>query len=85
MLFELGQIVTTPGARALLGANFSVLLDRYTHGDWGVLDPEDAAMNDAALTTGDRILGSYTHGGQKVWIITEWDRSITTILLPSEY
>ena len=48
--------------------------------------PEDWAANDRALTDGDRLLSSYlTDGGTKVWIITEWDRSITTVLLPEEY
>jgi hypothetical protein len=56
--------------------------------DWGlgVVGPEDWAANDRALADGDRLLSSYlTDGGTKVWIITEWDRSVTTVLLPEEY
>ncbi|WP_404851334.1 plasmid related protein [Cupriavidus sp. D384] len=55
-------------------------------GDWGELDDEDRAQNETSLITGKRLLSSYTlDTGTKVWVITEADRSVTTILLPDEY
>lgn len=84
----LGSIVATPASLALLasaGVLPSVLLDRHQHGDWGDLCPEDAKLNDEALACGDRLLSSYMVAGQKVWVITEADRSATTLLLPEEY
>lgn len=88
-LFPLGQIVSTPGALNLLkrhGMSPMLLLFRHVRGDWGSLDPEDAAANHAAVSGGDRILSSYPiDGDDRVWIITEWDRSVTTLLLPCEY
>lgn len=63
-------------------------MSRYIVGDWGEIDPDDSAMNDEALKTGDRILAAYTHPEYpdfKIWIITEWDRSATTVLFPREY
>ena len=87
--FTPGQIVSTPGALKAMtecGCEPHTLIDRHLSGDWGDLDPEDAAMNDLALTAGeeDRILSSYLIAPEvKVWVITEWDRSVTTLLLPS--
>lgn len=89
--FSLGQIVATPGALDALSQSAytaQALLDQHQAGDWGDLGPDDAAMNDLALTAGEegRILSSYLIAPEvKVWIITEWDRSATTLLLPSEY
>ena len=86
--FPLGRTVATPGALELL-ESLSIapvdLLKRHQQGDWGQLCDEDKEANDQALIDGDRILSAYEIGGEKVWIITEWDRSATTILLPSEY
>ncbi len=88
-LFPIGQIVITPGADRLLariGVAPSTLLIRHQSGDWGDLDRFDKAVNDYAVRDGQRILSNYTvKGTEKVWIITEWDRSVTTILLPDEY
>lgn len=85
----LGQLVATPGAvAALAAADVSIfkLLNRHARGDWGDVSPEDHALNDLAAIAGQRVLSSYLLGnGQKVWIITEWDRSATTVLLPGEY
>jgi len=85
--FDLGQLVATPGVlevlthHELLGA-----LLRHSRGDWGDLDAEDKQANDDALKQGSRLLSAYhTASGTKFWIITEWDRSVTTVLLPSEY
>ena len=88
-LFSLGQIVGTPGAlRALAEAQQEPLdfLARHVTGDWGELDDEDKAQNDLSVKNGLRILSAYTlQTGERIWLITESDRSATTILLPSEY
>ena len=88
-LFALGQVVATPGALDLLdrtGSNATELLQRHQAGDWGSVPPEDAALNDYSLTHEGRLLSSYPlNGSERLWIITEWDRSVTTLLLPSEY
>ena len=88
-LFELGQVVATPGALdalATAGVMHTALIARHISGDWGDLCAEDKESNQDALTTGARILSAYTLATkQRVWVITEWDRSATTLLLPSEY
>jgi hypothetical protein len=88
-LFPLGQIVATPGALAALErANQSpaAFLSRHVTGDWGELDPADIAENEFSIAHGFRLLSSYETGaGEKLWIITEADRSATTMLLPEEY
>jgi hypothetical protein len=85
----LGQIVSTPGALDALakaGQNGAALIERHRHGDWGEVDEGDRALNDRALIDGDRVLSAYRlNDGTKVWIITESDRSVTTLLLPDEY
>lgn len=61
---------------------------RHLRGDWGNLCPEDCVMNDNAVHSGERILSSYSYPENSeldIWIITEYDRSATTILFPSEY
>jgi hypothetical protein len=89
--FPLGQVVTTPGVLELIekqGAALGILvplLSRHQLGDWGDLDDEDKAENDLSVEKGFRILSAYHIHGEKVWIITEADRSVTTVLLPSEY
>ena len=87
-LFPLGRLVATPGALALLtnaGENPAMLLGRHQTGDWGEVPPEDARENDLSIREGFRIISSYAAGEKRVWIITEWDRSSTCILLPEEY
>ena len=88
-LFELGQVVATHGATEAMQGELltaALLLDRHSSGDWGNVCEEDAQLNDEAVKIGNRIMSVYTlDGGTKVWIITEWDRSATTILLPEEY
>ena len=88
-LFRLGQIVGTPGALdALSEAEHEPidLLLRHVTGDWGDLDDEDKKENELSVREGFRILSAYhIETGVKVWVITEWDRSATTILLPEEY
>ena len=89
ILFPLGRVLATPGAlHALQTANAEPLhyLARHAAGDWGDLDAEDRAANERALCTGERILSAYQLAdGQRLWVITEADRSATTILLPGEY
>jgi hypothetical protein len=89
-LFELGHIVATPGALDTLdhlGINATTLLVRHERGDWGAVSPEDAAANSRAVRDGDRLLSAYDlgKGKERLWIITEADRTATTILLPEEY
>ena len=88
-LFQLGEVVATPGAvEAMQQHNIApqTLLQRHVTGDWGDVCEEDAQSNTDAVQYGDRILSSYVIGtSTKVWVITEWDRSVTTLLLPSEY
>lgn len=87
-LFELGRLLMTPGASETMkavGVDPSVLLRRHVTGDDGDLDADDKAMNKSAIQHGDRVFSSYKTAEGKVWVITEADRSATTILLPSEY
>ncbi|HSY26381.1 MAG TPA: hypothetical protein VK832_02675 [Burkholderiaceae bacterium] len=88
-LFSLGTVVATPGALDVLTENnvlAHALLQRHVTGDWGELDEHDRHQNQFALRSGLRILSSYVIGESiKIWIITEADRSSTTILLPEEY
>lgn len=88
-LFPLGTIAATPGAMALLQSDIelaAMLITRHQHGDWGDVDSEDWGTNNRALKMGSRILSAYTLlGAGSLWIITERDRSTTTLLLPSEY
>ena len=88
-LFRLGQIVGTPGALDAMEKaeqNPVELLVRHVTGDWGYLDDEDKKENELSVREGFRILSAYKlETDVKVWIITEWDRSVTTILLPEEY
>jgi len=87
--FLLGQIVATPGALAAFEDardNPMPYLYRHVSGDWGEVSPVDAAENELSLREGFRTISAYTiNEGVKIWIITEADRSSTTILLPEEY
>jgi hypothetical protein len=88
-LFDLGQLVATPGALAALektGQTPMEFLSRHWRGDWGDLPEEDKAENQLSLEKGFRLLSSYrTNANDKIWVITEADRSHTTLLLPDEY
>ena len=104
--FDPGQIVATRGVLETMQRYevFALYVEncllRHLSGDWGDLDPKDAALNDKALESGEeRIFSVYKYDKSifspftyasipddgKIWIITEWDRSVTTILFPSEY
>lgn len=85
--FPLGRMVITRGALDTLdGEEVRAGMARHARGDWGDLCPEDKQANDDALSVGARLLSAYHTGdGRKFWIITEADRSVTTVLLPEEY
>jgi hypothetical protein len=85
---HLGRVMATPGALNLLseiGEDPFSYIARHAAGDWGVLCAFDRRQNEIALREGYRVLSSYPVGREHVWIITEADRSVTTILLPEEY
>ncbi len=85
---SLGRIVATTGALKVLvetGEDPLSLLSRHCSGDWGEIDKHDRRENERSLKNGWRVLSAYLIGERKVWIITEADRSVTTILLPEEY
>lgn len=86
--FHMGLIVITPGAAELLegsGSDPSDFLSRHSRGDWGDIPEDDIPRNNQALIDETRIISAYKVGDEKIWIITEADRSSTTILLPEEY
>jgi hypothetical protein len=87
--FTLGQLVATPGALEALqeaGQSPADFLRRHVRGDWGEVSQDDKQANDDALVNGDRVLSAYrTLRNVRVWIITEADRSSTTVLLPEDY
>ena len=90
-LFSLGLVATTTGVIRLLvehGENTNALqpyLHRHQSGDWGDLDEEDKAENNLSVEKKFRILSAYHLFGEKIFVISEADRSSTTVLLPSEY
>ena len=85
--FPLGRVVITPNALEQLSpADVQLGLQRHHAGDWGDLGEEDWMENDKALRTGLRLLSSYrSGGGVTFWVITESDRSATTLLMPEDY
>jgi len=93
--FSLGKIVITPGALSALeksNQDPKVFLERHQNGDWGDMCDEDKKSNDEAVANEgkpelqQRVFSAYeTSKGEKCWVITEFDRSSTTLLLPEEY
>ena len=87
--FPLGQTVATPGALQALsqaGQEPSAFISRHVSGDWGEISDGDRQLNDEGVNGGDRLMSVYTLStGVKIWVITESDRSVTTLLLPDEY
>jgi len=87
--FSLGQVVATPGALEALaasGATAGQFLSRHVCGDWGEVGAEDWQSNEDALIHGERLLSAYSlANAERLWIITEADRSVTTLLLSQEY
>lgn len=88
-LFSLGRITSTPAAIAALersGQHPMMFALRHQRGDWGAICEEDKRLNAASVSNGTRILSAYdTALGERLWVITEADRSSTTVLLPEEY
>lgn len=86
-LFPLGQMVMTPGVRdSIPPSEMLQALRRHARGEWGDLCDEDRESNDLALKNGARLVSIYhSKAGTKFYIITEHDRSLTTVLLPEEY
>lgn len=88
---ELGTIVATRGVAEILTASqangeaVGRCIDRHRQGDWGVVDAEDAQRNNDAVENGGRLLSAYDIDDTRIWIITEADRSVTTLMLPEEY
>ena len=92
--FDLGQIVATPGFLNKVGETteseknrvIAGILDKHPRGDWGDICDEDKKENDKSLKNGFRLMSVYKFADDtKFWVITEWDRSVTTLLLPEEY
>jgi len=86
--FPIGQVFFTRGVLDELADSGAVFagLARHASGDWGEVNADDKALNDAALLDGTRLLSAYTaENGTRFWVITEADRSSTTVLLPEEY
>ena len=90
--FPMGQIVLTRGVYEWMTVNgefyhfVHMCLSRHSRGDWGNICPEDRQQNELALEDGSRLLSAYEHWRlPKIWIITEADRSVTTVLFPDEY
>jgi hypothetical protein len=87
--FRLGQIVATRGVTDLVAhgvINPLLFIQRHSLGDWGDLCEDDRSLNDESLQSGGRLHSAYQISPLvKLWVITEWDRSVTTLLLPSEY
>ncbi len=88
-LFSLGQVVATPPCLTALkkaGQSPDLFLSRHVKGDWGNVNEHDAQVNEDALWGSSRIMSVYqTTCGEVIWLITEADRSSTTLLLPSDY
>jgi len=90
-IFSLGVITTTAGVHSMMArdTNFEEFIQRslwrHANGDWGDLCEEDKEENELSLKEGFRLLSAYKDGDKKIWIITEADRSATTVLFPDEY
>ena len=87
--FALGRVVATPAALSALEKaeqHPAEFLDRHVSGDWGEVPEADKQENEVSVEQGFRILSAYTtSAGDRIWVLTEADRSVTSILLPSEY
>jgi hypothetical protein len=84
--FPLGQVAVTANASLRLAIEeVLTALRRHASGDWGNLCPEDTLANESAVQEGGRLFSAYAEGKHRFWIITEADRSLTTVLLPEDY
>lgn len=87
-LFSTGQVIATQAVVAHLqlhSINANQFIERHSNGDWGNIPPDDIQENIFAIENGLRIMSSYTIANAEIWIITEADRSVTTLLFPSDY
>jgi hypothetical protein len=85
-LFDLGQVVTTRSiADSVDPSKIASMIRNHITGDFGVLENEDIDSNKQAIEQGERVLSAYMVQGQKVYVVTEWDRSCTTVLYADEY
>lgn len=90
-MLELGNVVVTSGVANWLDelrgrvCDVAAVIKRHASGDWGEVCEEDSKSNDFAAKNDERILSAYTVDGRKLWVITECDRSVTTVLFPEEY
>ena len=84
---ELGNIFTTPGADEMIadGLLADLYIDRHWRGDWGDIEEEDRESNEQAIAHGERLLSRFNTPVGRIWIITEADRSTTTLMTPEEY
>lgn len=91
VVVELGALYVTPALKAwrdseeLRPVLVLLALNNHEYGKWGEVDDHDKAANDDALRDGGRLLSAWTIDDRRVWIITEADRSVTTVLFPSDY
>ena len=84
--FPLGRLVITPAAAGqFTPEEIADGISRHARGDWGDISPGDAAENERSLREGFRLLSAYGRGDRRFWVITEADRSATTVLLPEDY
>lgn len=86
--FPLGQVVATPNALGFLASRSltpMLFLERHAAGDWGDVCEEDREMNEISLRNHYRLVSVYKIGDEAIWIVTEADRSVTTVLLPEDY
>jgi hypothetical protein len=80
------RVITAAALRELVPMDVQAAMARHANGDWGEVCPEDHQSNKEAMRSGERLFSVYhDQHGTKFWIITEWDRSVTTILLPEDY
>ena len=80
------MVITSTALATLPAQDIATALDRHRTGDWGDVDREDWQANERALKQGERLLSVYrTQGGTKFYVISEWDKSLTTVLLPEDY
>ena len=89
-LFPLGQVAMSRGIADLLKTTadhvaLAEAFSRHANGDWGDVHPDDVGANERSLEEGSRLMSVYTVAGQRIWIFTEADRSVTTAILPDEY
>lgn len=91
MKFDLGMVVMSEGVEDLVNKDsmykleVGKCLNRHHNGDWGCVSKEDALMNNTAVEIAEQIMSIYSTSEGRIWIITEHDRSVTSILFPSEY